>query len=243
MERKKGVWTNQNLQACWWSFCLSVRQLSGVSSGFELCRKWREGEKQRQKHKEKERKALTWPGVKQVHGARTLRRASDTQRGQMRVPQWVWLLYLRGRLLGLCVRAVPRDLLLIHRTQNLELFPTCPCEGCAPFLALHDEFSLWQREEASSWATRTSTGSHRVLQHLWNHGGVSTGAAMLRATTVCSMARGEAPSVWSWLLRGQLGLLKDSSRPHPTSSDSLRIRILKHAGALSQNFRDWTSGI
>jgi hypothetical protein len=28
----------------------------------------REGEKQRQKHKEKERKALTWPGVKQALG-------------------------------------------------------------------------------------------------------------------------------------------------------------------------------
>lgn len=42
-------------------------QLSGVSNGFELCRKW-ERERNRQKHKEKERKALTWPGVKQVQG-------------------------------------------------------------------------------------------------------------------------------------------------------------------------------
>lgn len=56
----------------------------------------REGEKQRQKHKEKERKALTWPGVKQVHGARTLRRVSDKYRIQLCVPLWVYFFIYGG---------------------------------------------------------------------------------------------------------------------------------------------------
>ena len=54
----------------------------GASTGFEFCRKGERARKQRQKHKEKERKALTWPGVTQVQGARTLRAVSDTQRAR-----------------------------------------------------------------------------------------------------------------------------------------------------------------
>lgn len=57
----------------------------GASTGFELCRRGERERKQRQKHKEKERKALTWPGVTQVHGARTLRAVSDTERVRPRV--------------------------------------------------------------------------------------------------------------------------------------------------------------